>query len=45
VVGKLDHFDWSSFTPDWSAVNEQIRRLEPPEIDGPSLVPDLWQRL
>jgi hypothetical protein len=36
----LDNFDWWSLTPDWSVVDE----LAPPHIDGPSLVPDLWQR-
>jgi|ERR1700694_197682 hypothetical protein len=36
----LDNFDWSSLTPDWSAVDEQVRRLAPPRIDGPSLVPN-----
>ena len=36
----LDNFDWSSLTPDWSVVDEQVRRLAPPRIDGPSLVPN-----
>jgi hypothetical protein len=40
----LDNFDWWSLNPDWSVVDEQVRRLAPPHIDGPSLVPDLWQR-
>jgi hypothetical protein len=40
----LDNFDWWSLTPDWSVVDEQVLRLAPPHIDGPSLVPDLWQR-
>jgi hypothetical protein len=35
----LDNFDWSSLTPDSSIVDEQVRRLAPPHIDGPSLVP------
>jgi hypothetical protein len=37
----LDNFDWWSLTPDWSVVDEQIRRLAPPHIDSPSLTPDL----
>jgi hypothetical protein len=40
----LDNFDWWSLTPDWSVIDEQVRGLAPPRIDGPSLVPDLWQR-
>jgi hypothetical protein len=38
---SLDNFDWSSLTPDWNEIEEQVRRLAPPDIDGPSLVPDL----
>jgi hypothetical protein len=37
----LDNFDWTSLTPDWSVIDEQVRRLAPPRIDGPTLVPDL----
>jgi hypothetical protein len=37
----LDNFDWWSLTPDWSVVDEQIRRLAPPHTDSPSLIPDL----
>jgi hypothetical protein len=37
----LDTFDWWSLTPDWSVVDEQVRRLAPPHIDSPSFVPDL----
>jgi hypothetical protein len=37
----LDEFDWSSIAPDWSVIDEQVLRLAPPHIDGPSLVPDL----
>jgi hypothetical protein len=40
----LDKFDWWSVTPDWNVIEEQVRRLAPPRIDGPSLVPDLWQQ-
>jgi hypothetical protein len=40
----LDNFDWCSLTPDWSAIDEKVRRLEPPHIDGPPLVPDLRQQ-
>jgi hypothetical protein len=40
----LDNFNWSSPTPDWSVVDEQVRRHAPPHIDVPSLVPDLWQQ-
>jgi hypothetical protein len=36
---SLDHFDWSSLTPDWNVVEEQVLRLAPPYIEGPSLVP------
>ncbi len=36
----LDNFDWSSLTPDWSVVDEQVYRLPPPYIDGPPLIPD-----
>jgi hypothetical protein len=36
---SLDHFDWSSLSPDWNVVEEQVLRLAPPYIDGPSLVP------
>jgi hypothetical protein len=35
----LGTFDWSSPTPDWRAIEEQILRLAPPHIDGPPLVP------
>jgi hypothetical protein len=37
----LDNFDWCSLTPDWNAIDEQVRRLEPPRIDGPPLIPNL----
>jgi hypothetical protein len=37
----LDKFDWSSLTPDWNIIDEQISRLSPPQIDGPPLIPDL----
>jgi hypothetical protein len=37
----LDMFDWWSVSPDWSVIDEQVLRLAPPHIDGPSLVPDL----
>ena len=37
----LDTFDWWSLTPDWSVVDEQVRRLAPPHIDSPRLIPDL----
>jgi hypothetical protein len=35
---SLDHFDWSSLTPDWGKIDEQMRRLA---IVAPPLVPDL----
>jgi hypothetical protein len=38
---SLDNFDWSSLTPDWSEIEEQVRRLAPPNINGPPLVPEL----
>jgi hypothetical protein len=37
----LDNFDWCSPTPDWSVIDEQVGRLSPPQIDGPSLIPNL----
>jgi hypothetical protein len=40
----LDNFDWSSLTPDWNVIEEQILRLAPPHIDSPPLVPDDWVR-
>ena len=40
----LDNFDWCSLAPDWSVIDEQVRRLEPPHIDSPPLVPDLRQQ-
>ena len=36
---SLDYFDWSSLTPDWKVIEEQIMRLALPQIDGPPLVP------
>ena len=36
----LDDFDWSSLTPDWNVIDEQVRRLPPPNINGPPLAPD-----
>jgi hypothetical protein len=36
---RLDHFDWSSPTPDWNVIDEQVLRLAPPYIEGPSLIP------
>jgi len=38
---NLDRFDWKALSPDWSVVDQQIRRLAPPHIDGPPLAPDL----
>ena len=38
---SLDNFDWSSLTPDWGKIDEQVRRLTLPQIVGPPLVPDL----
>ena len=40
----LENFDWSSLTPDWSVVDEEINRLAPPHIESPPLVPDLWSQ-
>jgi hypothetical protein len=37
----LDTFDWTSLAPDWSKVDEQMRRLALPHIASPPLVPDL----
>jgi hypothetical protein len=39
---SLDDFNWWSLTPDWWVIERQIRRLAPPHIEGPPLVPDLW---
>jgi hypothetical protein len=36
---SLDHFDWSSLTPDWNVIEERVLRLAPPYVEGPSLVP------
>jgi hypothetical protein len=36
----LDRFDWSSLTPDWKFIDDQISRLAPPLINGPPLVPN-----
>ena len=33
-------FNWSSLTPNWKIIDEQVRQLSPPHIDGPPLVPD-----
>jgi hypothetical protein len=41
---SLDDFDWWSLTPDWGEIDEQVRWLAPPHIDGPPLVPDLWSQ-
>jgi hypothetical protein len=35
----LDNFDWSSATPDWSVIEEQVLRLAPPHVDSPPLAP------
>jgi hypothetical protein len=35
----LNDFNWSSLTPDWNVIEEQVRRLAPPHIDAPPLVP------
>jgi hypothetical protein len=37
----LDNFDWTSLTPDWGKIDEQMRRLALPHIASPPLVPDL----
>ncbi len=37
---SLDDFDWGSLTPDWFVIETQIRRLAPPHIEGPPLVPN-----
>lgn len=37
---SFDNFDWSSLTPNWGVIDEQVRRLTPPHIDGPPLVPN-----
>ena len=41
---SLDNFDWWSLTPDWNEIEEQVRRLAPPYVDGPPLVPEPRQR-
>jgi len=40
----LESFAWSLLSPDWSVIETQIRRLAPPHIDSPPLVPDLWSQ-
>jgi hypothetical protein len=37
----LDDFDWTSLTPDWGKIDEQMRRLALTHIASPPLVPDL----
>lgn len=37
----LDNFDWSSLTPDWGKIDEQMRSLALPRIASPPLLPDL----
>jgi hypothetical protein len=37
----LDDFDWTSLTPDWGKIDEQMRRLALQDIASPPLVPDL----
>jgi hypothetical protein len=37
---SLVHFDWSSLTPNWNLIEEQLERLAPPDIAGPPLVPN-----
>jgi hypothetical protein len=39
---NLENFAWSSIRPDWSVIDEQIRQLSPPHVDGPPLVPGVW---
>jgi hypothetical protein len=36
---SFSYFDWGSLTPDWNTIDDQIARLKPPYVDGPSLVP------
>jgi hypothetical protein len=36
---SLEKFDWLSLTPNWNVLEEQVLRLTPPYIDGPSLIP------
>jgi hypothetical protein len=38
---SLDHFDWSSLTPDWCKLDKHVLRLALPQIVGPPLVPNL----
>jgi len=40
----LENLALSSLSPDWSVIETQIRRLAPPHIEGPPLVPDLWSQ-
>jgi hypothetical protein len=37
----LDSFEWSSLTPNWKVIEEQIMRLALLQIDGPPIVPKL----
>lgn len=37
---SLDGFEWDSVSPDWDLADLQILRLGPPQIDGPSIIPD-----
>jgi hypothetical protein len=38
---SLEGFAWKALNPDWSFIDEQMSRLPPPRIDGPSIVPNL----
>ena len=40
VLG-FDDFDWTSLTPDWGKIDEQMRRLALQDIASPPIVPDL----
>lgn len=36
---RLTAFEWSSVAPDWSAIEQQIAKLGPVNIESPPLAP------
>lgn len=39
---SLAGFDWTAVSPNWSFIDKQMQRLEPPQIDGPSIIPGYY---
>lgn len=36
----LNAAEWFSVDPGWSAIDHQVQRLAPPDLEGPPLVPE-----